>query len=533
MFALAFLIGLYANCLLVFGLLSLYYSPFLAGFTFLYFFIAVSAWPLYDEKVDLIYIRREIVGHIRDHTTWALIIIASLGIMLIGALAPETAFDSLWYHLTLPKIYLAEHGIRYFSGGLLHYSTTPKLVELLYIPAIALHSETVAKLIHLSFGILTGLVIYLVARRYTDRYFGIIALVIFFGNIVVLWEATTTFVDLGRAFFEIMAFWGLIEFIKTKEKKWLIESALLVGLAIQTKLIGVTTLGVYCLLLIIFSQPLPLIKRLVYGVQYVLLALLIPLPWFIFSFVHTGNPVYPLFSPYLAGLPNPSMHFPEILISPIMIFLTSPDPLSPIYLLVLPLFFLVRKKLSTSEKVLFTGVVLVIIAWMLTPQTGGGRFMLAYLPLLSVAVVVILYKIKSKTALLRSTLLATVIVSGISLVYRSVASTQYFPVVIGLESKQEFLTENLNFSFGDFYDIEGQFKNYIKPSSTVLLYGFHNLYYMDVPFIDSSWVRKGDRFDFIAVQNSSLPSRFKYWTPVYKNVKTGVTLYTANQIWTY
>jgi hypothetical protein len=174
-----------------------------------------------------------------------------------------------------------------------------------------------------------------------------------------------------------------------------------------------------------------------------------------------------------------------------------------------------------------------MLGWMITPQTGGGRFMLPYLPLLSVAVVVILNKIKNKKVFVQSTLLAVLMISGISLLYRGIASALYLPVVIGLESKQEFLSENLNFSFGDFYDTNGQFKRHIKPSSTVLLYGFHNLYYMDVPFIDASWVKAGDKFDFVATQNSSLPERFKYWTPIYKNVKTGVILYTANQIWTY
>lgn len=533
MFAIAFLIGLYANCILVLGLLNLYYLPVLAGFTIVYLFITIVAWPFYDEKIDLKNIKQDILLHIHEHQLWVSIIIMSVGLMLIGILAPETAFDSLWYHLTLPKIYLAEHGIRYLSGGLLHYSTTPKLAELLYIPALAMQSEILAKLIHMGFGILTGLVVYILASKYTNKRFGLIALVIFLGNIVVLWEATTAFVDLTRAFFEIMAFWGLLEFLNTGKRKWLIESSLLIGLAIETKLIAFTTVGVYCLILLIFYKRAAIIQRMKYVVGYLLLALLIPLPWFIFAFIHTGNPLYPLFSPYLQGLETATLQFPRLLIDPFSIFMFSPDPVSPLYLIFLPLFFIIRKKLTDKEKFLFMTAAFLVIAWAITPQTGGGRFILPYLSILSIACVVILYKIQNYRRLFQSSLIVLIFISCVAIFYRGIATIQYVPVVFGLEPKEQFLTDHLNFSFGDFYDTDGEFKKLIKPSSTVLLYGFHNLYYMDVPFIDSSWVKKGDTFEYIATQHAPLPPRFKYWMPIYTNPVTGVTLYTLNQRWIY
>jgi len=533
MFAIAFLIGLYANLILILGLMGLYYQPILAIFTACYLFMAVLAWPLYDEEINLRRIKEDILGHIKIHRIWVLIIIASIGVMIIGALAPETAFDSLWYHLTLPKLYLNEHGIRFVSGGLLHYSGMPKLAELLYVPALSFHSEILAKLIHMSFGLLTGIVVYILGKRYTDRRFGIIALVIFLGNIVVLWEATTAFVDLARAFFEIMAFWGLIEFIQKDKKKWLIESALLMGLAIETKLIGVTTLVVYCLVILFFYKKVPIAFRIKSMVMYAFFAMLIPLPWLIFAYIHTGNPLYPLFSPYLVDLGKATLQFPMVVLSPFKVFISSPDPLSPVYLLLAPLFFMIRKNLSQNEKLLFITIAMALVAWMVTPQTGGGRFMVPYLPLFSIASSVILYRTQQFKSVALYSLIAIIAVSGISLIYRGVASTKYIPVLFGLESRQEFLSKNLDFNFGDYYDTDGMIKELVKPGSTVLLYGFHNLYYMDVSHIDSTWVKVGDKFDFIATQNTALPARFKYWVPVYKNGSTGVTLYSANQTWIY
>ncbi|HZJ18325.1 MAG TPA: hypothetical protein VFD45_01750, partial [Patescibacteria group bacterium] len=110
--------------------------------------------------------------------------------------------------------------------------------------------------------------------------------------------------------------------------------------------------------------------------------------------------------------------------------------------------------------------------------------------------------------------------------YRFVATSRYIPYLTGKQSKEAFLINNLNYSYGDFYDTDNYFKNNIKETNRVLLYGFHNLYYIDFPYIDSSWVIKGDRFDYIATQNTVLPERFKAWELIYINPKTNVKLYS-------
>ena len=121
-----------------------------------------------------------------------------------------------------------------------------------------------------------------------------------------------------------------------------------------------------------------------------------------------------------------------------------------------------------------------------------------------------------------------------SIIYRFGANLKYIPVIIGQQSKSDFLAKHLNFSFGDFYDTDMYFEKNIKTSDIVLLYGFHNLYYVDFPFIDSSWAKKGDRFNYIAIQDSIIPERFKYWNLIYYNSKTDVKVYSLGGIkWTY
>ena len=88
--------------------------------------------------------------------------------------------------------------------------------------------------------------------------------------------------------------------------------------------------------------------------------------------------------------------------------------------------------------------------------------------------------------------------------------------------------------YGDFYDTDNFFKKNIRKDDVVLLYGFHNLYYVDFPFIDSSFVKKGDRFNYVALQKGELPKRFSNWNLIYYNSKTLVKLYSFNgQKWIY
>jgi len=106
-----------------------------------------------------------------------------------------------------------------------------------------------------------------------------------------------------------------------------------------------------------------------------------------------------------------------------------------------------------------------------------------------------------------------------------VANAKFLPVILKTQSKETFLSENLNFNYGDFYDTDGFFKRNIKKDDVVLLYGFHNLYYVDFPFIHSTWVKKGDAFNYIATQDTNLEERFKNWKMIYQNPKTKVKLY--------
>ena len=451
-----------------------------------------------------------------------------MSVNIIGVLGSELGFDALWYHLTLPKTYLAQHQVMHIPGSLLYYSDMPRLIEMIYAGALALSSEIYAKLIHFSFGILTLVALYKFSRKFFNPLFSLLVLVIFYSNLVVGWMSTTAYIDLARTFFELMALWGFVNWREKKENKWLIESAVMLGLAISTKLLAFGSLFIFIILIIISGRQKSkhYFKNTIKDILvYLQLSFLIPLPWFVFSFIHTGNPFFPFFSNLY------KVHLEVQLFNP---FFHKSDSISLFYSLILTTPFLF-KKFSPVIKTICIYLFLSLIIWFLTPKTDAGRFVLPYLPALSILSVGVLKIIMEKKKILGKILIGLIIfISLFSITYRFVANTKYFPVLLGLETKSEFLSNHLNFSYGDFYDTDNYFKSYLKPTDKVLLYGFHNLYYVDFPFVDSTFVKEGEKFNYIAIQNGSLPDRFKYWNLVYQNPKTHVKLYSlGGQKWTY
>jgi hypothetical protein len=528
MFGIAISIGIYSYIIFLLALLGFLNKKIIFLTTIVYLVILILLRKkIYKKKVhpkEKKYLSLGVVEKLM-----LLITVASATIVVPGILSPEIAFDALWYHLTLPKIYLDNSQMVFIPGGLLYYSTMPKLTEMLYTAALSFSDERLAKAIHANFGVLTVVATYKLTREYLEKRFALLAVVILLGNIVLLWEATTAYIDLARMFFELMSFWAFLRWYKTREKKWFIESAVLMGLAVSTKLIAISSLIIISSIIWFLSKNATYWTRMKMIAQYSTIAIFIASPWFVFSFLHTGNPLYPIFSQYYQvnlslSLINPLYFLKDVL----LLFTQSPDPISPIYLILFPLIIFKRKLFNNEKSILLVYSLVSLLVWYLLPRTGGGRFFLPYLPVYSLVAAMTISLLPPKSLFSKYMIGMIVFLLIVALSYRGVASTRYIPYILQQESKHEFLIKNLNYSFGDFYDVDRFFARNITRFDKVLLYGFHNLYYVNFPFIHATWVRQGDLFNYIATQNTTLPNRFQDWNLVYSNPLTRVSLYSKN-----
>ncbi len=442
-------------------------------------------------------------------------------INLEGALGPELGFDSLWYHLTLPKIYLQQGQVFFLRGGLFYYSAMPKLTEMLYLVSLSFSpAGTLAKIIHFSFGILTAVALYNLGKRYLKPRWAALSAILFYSTLIVGWQSTTAYVDLGRTFFEVLALDLFLQSGKRVE-----EGAILLGLAISTKLLALASLPVF--LILVFLRT----KKIKSSIYYLLLSILIASPWLVFAFLHTGNPVYPVFSGILdAGhrliIPNALGFFRETF----LVFFRSADPISPVFLIFLPVLLWRLSREKQEEIRLLSGYVLgALIFWYLTPRTGGSRFLLPYLPGLSLLLV---WSLASAKQFWQKTLwLSVILTATVNLGYRALANAKYLPVLLGRESRDEFLSLHLNSSLGDFYDPGSELKKIIGRNDLVLVLGGHNLFYVDFPFIHFSFAQPGIFYSYLLTQNEELPEKYRPLKLVYQNPKTKVNLYLFGQAW--
>ncbi len=534
MFSFAILIGIYSYLVFILGILGLIEKKYILLLTLFFLFLSAIYFLKFKPKKSI-----HLNNLFKDKLTFFLLLLFLFQALvnLIGVLGPELGFDALWYHLTLPKLYIQNHSVLRIPGSLLYYSDMPKLTEMLYTASIFFGNEILAKLVHFSFGLLSSIALYFLSRKFFNVKLSMLAVLIFYANLVVGWESISAYIDLARTFFEIMALWGFINFIESENEKWLIESAVMIGLSVSTKILSLGSIGIFLCMIIYFglSNHKKNVKVFIDVLIFIFFSLLIPLPWFIFSFVHTGNPLYPMFSNIASLNYNISILNPvKFTLDVLKLLIYSPDPLSPLYLIFLPLILLTFNRFKESIKFILLYSLLAMVIWYFTPRVGGGRFILPYLPAFSIFCVQIIKMFEKKTEYGRLFIFLVIFISLLSISYRGIVNAKFIPVIIGKESKSHFLSSHLNFSFGDFYDTDGYFKKNISLKDTVLLYGFHNLYYVDFPFIDSSWVKKGDIFNYIATQNSNLPKRFSNWNLVYSNPKIHVNLHSLGGApWVY
>ncbi len=248
----------------------------------------------------------------------ALLIAAGFGLVglatLFGTLMPPTQWDELAYHLAVPKVFLREGRIFYIPYD--HHSNFPFTLQMLYLLMLSAGSVLGAKLVHS----LCGLLLVLAVAAFCKRHFGgggAVAAGVLLASPLVLWEATTAYIDLGSALFVWLGFHALVnatepppapreagEGVAKRGEGWLLLSALCMGFALGTK---ATVLGFWglCLLGILgwnlITERKWARETLSHAALWGSVSLGVGAIWYVKSWLFAGNPVYPFGYSVLGG----------------------------------------------------------------------------------------------------------------------------------------------------------------------------------------------------------------------------------------
>lgn len=530
MFPLAVILVSFSYSILILGLLRLWQIGPMWGVTVIFLLFLVD-WFLLALK------RIKWQGKIERFSLFLIILLTlQAGVNLIGALGPEMGFDALWYHLTIPKIYLENQGFIHVPGSLLYYSEMPKFTEMFYLVALALGNEIWAKIIHWLFGILCVVALYQLIRRYFSSKIALLGSVIFYSMLIVGWQSITAYVDLARTFFEILTLNYFLDWWEKGRQKDLFKAAFTLGIALSTKLLVLGSLLIFTILIISYALAHKVKKGnlVIWLLGYLVISLLVASPWYFLSYFHTGNPFYPMFTGWLERHQMvEALAFPTWWVNHnLWSYFTSfwqftfhpDDKLTPIFLAFLPLTFVVLWRLK-SLRIVAVYFFLALTSWYFTPPPAN-RYLLPYLPALTLLTVSVFQVKWPAPPFIKKILYALVIIVVlVNIASRAYANAKYLPVIFGRETKQDFLTKNLPFETSVFYDTDGYFAKNIKPADLVLISGTHNLFYVNFPFVHELWMTGKEKFTYVLIQNGNLPAKFSQAPLVYNNPKTGVKLY--------
>jgi len=126
-------------------------------------------------------------------------IIVLLSTEIILNLTPSISRDALIHHLAIPNLWLKHGG--YYEIPWADYSYYPMYINLLYTVSLYFKNDIIPKFIHLAFGLGTGWLIYFYLKQKFDRNWGLLGMIIFLTTPIVVWLATSAYIDLGITFF--------------------------------------------------------------------------------------------------------------------------------------------------------------------------------------------------------------------------------------------------------------------------------------------------------------------------------------------
>jgi hypothetical protein len=242
-------------------------------------------------------------------------VLFSLGLVFLQALAPPTKWDSLAYHLELPRQYLAHGRIFFFPENL--HSGFPQTVEMLYTWAMAASSPAAAligraapnpaSLLCWMAGVLMLLGLEGFARRVTSRGAGWLAPAALLAGSSLAQSLHWAYVDIWLALFGLGMLVSLEAYWRSGKPALLVWAGMAAGFALGSKTTAGSVMLAGALLLLPFWPAPGAAKKswLLRSLLFFSAAVLAASPWYLKNWWMAGSPFYPLFA--AGGPPNPWM----------------------------------------------------------------------------------------------------------------------------------------------------------------------------------------------------------------------------------
>jgi Dolichyl-phosphate-mannose-protein mannosyltransferase len=404
----------------------------------------------------------------------------------VATSAPISSPDALLYHAADPARFV-EAG-RIFEVTSNSSSYEPFTVQMLVLDGFLLWDSVQGAFAPFLLALVAAAAVAGAAERLAGRMVALLAATVFFAQPMMLWEATSTFIESGLACALALAGWNLLRFARHGEGAALVVAGVFAGGAA-----GMKYLGLIAVFALAVTAALAL-RRQVTGARVLAFAapaLLVALPWYVKNAILTGNPVYP----HVFGGLNPSAaaeldatmaqfghgrSLADLLLLPVRLLADGQafdggEFLSPLVVAFAPLALLVpgrwRVRVAAAA-----GIAVYVLVWFLATQQA--RFLVPLLPALALLAALGILALAHRRRLGRVvaagvTAAALLAGLGISVVY----AAQFAPVAAGRESEEEFLSRKVSL-----YDGVDWLNHRLGQHDKVLV-DIWSLLYLEVPYV--------------------------------------------------
>lgn len=399
---------------------------------------------------------------------------------------PEIGEDG--YHTDLPRLYLSSHTSIHESKDPLHVIPYPQLAEMVYIIPIFLGDKEATRFIHFGFYLLTVILLYIITKDKQSKF----APILFVTAPVVFRYSATSFIDFFMVFMFLLS---VVIIAKSKHNTSL--SGFIYGAVLSIKIWTLVYLPTIVLYLFFFHKKVSVKKRILTSISFVSACLLVVLPWYIRSYIITGNPIFPIFARFEYLETN------EIIRPPLSYYLgLNWNMFSVANMIVLsPLFFLgvIYCLFAFPSVIRFIrqqsiGIIFVILTCeQLIARIDLGRYLLAWYTLGIIFVSSGISHIAGKYNFARYLFVG---LYSVIACYYLLQTLMLLPYGLGFSDRGKYLTRVLYRDNANYYDFDQLFSKWITKEDLVATYGIYSYYYADFSYIDVNFLFSSNKRNF-------------------------------------
>ena len=224
-----------------------------------------------------------------------LLIFIALSLDLVEALAPPGDADTLAYHFTIPRQFAETGRIEFVRQAFV--GAVPLLTHMTYMAAFELGGELTATLWTMASGWGVVALLFVMCRRHLSANWSMAISLTYLTIPAVVFGGGSGQIEPRLALYVLVAAWATAQALKTRQLQFAILAGVAVGFYMGSKYFG-AFFALACGLILISHR-----KWLTHGVVYSVAALGVGFQWYLWNFIHTGDPVFPMLFSWI-GNPN-------------------------------------------------------------------------------------------------------------------------------------------------------------------------------------------------------------------------------------